>query len=148
MPQSTSIGTGVVLDSSAPGYAPLSTTNTSVIGYTFRIHDAASCSAQILTDGLSIVNWALQLTNIPAMFGRAVNQKILGTVGQRDDSASSNMWSTAASGTIAKGTGVQGVMTTLANIVHLDARLVLTYDPSNTGGTTSAYFASMRNTGT
>lgn len=147
MPQSMSIGTGVVLDSSAPNYAPLSSTNTAVIGYVFRTHNATAFSAQILTDGLSVVNWQLQVTNIPATFGRAVNANILGSVGKRDDSAASNMWSNVTTGTISKGTGPQGAVAVCANSCHVDARLVLTYDPSNSG-TTSAYYAAMRNTGT
>ena len=149
MPQSVSIGLGTILDSAGGVQAPLTSANTSVVSTAFRLHLAVSTSVQILTDGGAVVNWAFQVSNLPAAFGRAYNQKILGTIVTRDDSAASNMWSTVASGTLPKSVGVvQGTISTLGISAHLDGRVVLTWDASNTGGSTAQYFADCRVSGT
>lgn len=147
MAQAIGIGTGVILDTSQVPFSPLSSTNTVLISNVFRLARATAMSAQIITDGVSIVDYQVQVTNCPYNFGRAANQKILGTVTNRDDSAASNMWATVASGVIPKGGIPQGTIVTIANSIHEDARVILTYDAGNSGGTTAACYVNARNTG-
>lgn len=147
MAQAIGIGTGVILDTSQVPFSPLSSSNTVLISNAFRLSRATSMSTQILTDGVSIVDYQVQVTNLPFSFGRAANSRILGNVSVRDDSAASNMWATVASGTLPKGAIPQSIIITIAAVVHEDARVVLTYDAANSGGTTAACYVNARNTG-
>lgn len=149
MPQSIGIGLGCLLDSTDANHQPLSSSNTTVVSVPESLRFAVSSSMQIVTDGGAVVNWAVQVTNFSGNFGRAVNNKILGNVFARDDSYASNMWSTVASGVLAKNVGtLQGALMTLGVCAHHDARVILQYDPGNTGGATANYFVCARTSGT
>lgn len=136
----------VVFDSAISPYAPISSTNTNIQSAHIDLRYASDASVQIITDGNAKVNWTLQVTNLPPVFGY-VNRRPLGTATARDDTATSAMWSTVTSGQLAAGGTQQGTVVTMSPSIARVGRLLLAWDSSNTAGTTAQVFAVVRTMG-
>jgi hypothetical protein len=146
MPQSVSQGIAVIFDSTISGYSPITSGASPQISAAMAIAHLSSFSVQILTDGLAIVDWALQGTLVPAV-PIARNTKPLGVYAWRDNSAASNMWSTITSGVMPLGGVYQGTIISQAVSNFRNARLVFTWDVGNTGGATAQVWAAVHGTG-
>ncbi len=136
----------VIYDTQLASYPVISSTNTNIETAHFTLAQTQQMSFQILTDGGAKVNWTYQVTNMPKS-PRTFQRYPLGLVTDRDDSATSAMWSTVNSGQLAAGGQQQGTIQTYSTSVHRVGRLLLAWDVSNTGGSTAKVFAVVRTMG-
>lgn len=129
----------IIYDTTATGYAPIATGNNNLISMNIDLRVCKQLSVQIFSSGGAIVNWTLQVTNLPPSlmnYGR----KLFGAA-LRDDTYTSAHWSNVNTGKLLATGQLLSVIVPFTTSAHRDGRVLFNWDAANGGGATSNIFA-------
>ena len=144
MPEINYKGLTVIYNSVAAG-APIAAGNTNIVTVPFTLATTKQGSIMIMTDGGAIIDYGIQVTNLPSVFMAGKDQvKIWNNQTTRDDAYNSGHWTRQASGSIqAQGGVTQNVMAMLNFTSHAFGRVQLAWNTGNTGGATGNVFVTV-----